>query len=588
MHMNKLLVTFFAGALAASAMAQDCEEHSLGTPLGNAVFDNVYGIQPIGFAFPFAGATYTDIHVTTKGVCYLSNAGTPVPPAGADFTPTVAELLAGSPALCPMWTDMGPIATLGSEVYINSSANRCTVTWYDVVCYNTTAPTFSVQMQIFPTGEIKYFYSANATNISTWTGPPAGFTCIVGASPGGGAAQPAPVDFSTGSVSSSIDTIYEEFAASGSLDLGGTIVHMAATAPGWVALPGSSAGCGTVADYGQGCLDSRDTFYEVWPMASFDLQNTTITMLRTGTSYLVLDAIPGTFVPPTAAAQNVAAGLLDGEQGFTLSVPMPVAGGTTTTLQVCTKGYVATAAGNGIDWSPTAAEFVAFPQTTFGCWHDYDQTLAGSGVITFEEIGGVAYVTWNGVYSLGTSAPNTFQFQFELATGTVTLVMGSFAGAAAGGSIVVGYSAGLSTSDPGSSDLSATLPTNFTINDVAKTPLKLTTNSAPFLGNSSFAFEVSNVPSLVPLAFLFLGDSQIPAPGVDLTFLGMAGCQAYTNANLGSATLSVSAGTATQVLPIPNNPSLTGLSFAAQALAFSLDTQLNLISSNGTFATIGL
>lgn len=390
------LVALALGAFLAPAMAQDCLSTPYGTSLGVVSFDYEYPIQSIGFAFPFGGSTYTDIHITTKGMCYLSNAGIPVS-SGPDYSPTVAELLSGPPRLCPMWTDMGADVSVGSDVFLDSSPTRCVVTWSDCVSFGTSGPKFTVQMQLFPGGEMKFFYSSSATNGSTWTSTPPGYTCYVGASPGGGATQPTPVDYSSGAVISPLATIYEEWPVANTFDLAGAVYVLTPTSPGWVAVPGGTVGCATAVDYGQGCGERADSFYELQSMGSFDLQNSTVTWLRTGTGYVVFGGVPGTIVPPTAAAQTVATGQLDGEQGFALSTPMPVPGGTTSLLQVCTKGYIGTAAGNPIDYTPDGAQLVAFPATTFACWHDYNQTAAGSGIITFEEIGGIAYATWNGV-----------------------------------------------------------------------------------------------------------------------------------------------------------------------------------------------
>ena len=122
----------------------------------------------------------------------------------------------------------------------------------------------------------------------------------------------------------------------------------------------AGSGGGTIATnttLGAGCGQVNGSFFEAFAnTAAVDLSNLTLTWLNTGTGYTVVNSIAGTFVPPSAAAVNIAPGLLDGEQAVTLSGPMPVLGGTTSTLQVCTKGYVAAAPGNGIDFTPTGPD----------------------------------------------------------------------------------------------------------------------------------------------------------------------------------------------------------------------------------------
>lgn len=86
----------------------------------------------------------------------------------------------------------------------------------------------------------------------------------------------------------------------------------------------------------------------------------------------------------------------------------------------------------------------------------------------------------------------------------------------------------------------------------------------------------------MPLAFLFLGDAQIPPPGVDLTFLGMAGCFAHTSLDIGVfAGGPVSGGTSVFPLPIPASSALAGFGFASQGVSFSLTTAFGLATSNG-------
>jgi hypothetical protein len=91
---------------------------------------------------------------------------------------------------------------------------------------------------------------------------------------------------------------------------------------------------------------------------------------------------------------------------------------------------------------------------------------------------------------------------------------------------------------------------------------------------------------LLPFAFVVLGTAPV-TPGVDLTFLGMPGCFNHTTADIASATLPAAGNAANLTLPIPANTALAGLSFAAQAAAFSLATPLNLITSNGTITNVG-
>lgn len=356
-------------ALAAFAPAQ-CFDLDFGTNLGVGP-DVVFPIQPIGFAFPLAGTSYTHIHVSDKCYAYLSNNGTPAP-GGADFSATAAELASGSPRVCPLWADIQAQAANNSAVYLRSTATELTVTWKNVRCYSSTSGIFDVQMKLFATGEIKFFYGPGATNQSVATSP-TWQVGIVGVSPGLGATLPTSLDLSAGTTTTD-NTLFEEFTVGGTFDMPNDGLHLIPTNPGWVAVPlGTPTNCASVSNYGTGC------------------------------------------------------------------------------------------------GSPALA---------------------------------------------------------------------------------------------------------------------MTTTGGPALGSTTFTFRISNVPAAVPVSVLFFGD-LIANPGVDLTFLGMAGCNAYSNGNLLSVPLPATSGQSSVPLPIPNQLSLIGVTMSTQAVTFSTTTAAGLIASNGTQFTVG-
>lgn len=111
--------------------------------------------------------------------------------------------------------------------------------------------------------------------------------------------------------------------------------------------------------------------------------------------------------------------------------------------------------------------------------------------------------------------------------------------------------------------------------------LTLAANGVPALGNVLFEIVASNVPVVSPLAFFAFGSSTVN-PGTDLTGIGMTGCASYTSFDIGLFGPSVViGGTANFPLPIPNDPALTGLALASQAVSFSIANPANLASSNG-------
>lgn len=574
-------------SLVASSAAAQCFDTAFGTPLGvpGSLFgDVVFPQQSIGFAFPLGGATYTDIHVCDKGYVYLSNAGVPAP-GGADFDASGADLVSGSPRVCALWSDIQVLSSNNGQVYLKSSPTTCTITWENAQCYQATSGVFSMQMELSVSGQVKVLFGPGTTNNSnamqpTWQ------VGIAGLSPGMGATLPAASDLSAGGASTD-NTVFEEWTTPNTFDIANNGLLFIPTSPtGYTFVPlGSPVNCASTSVFGTGCVQSNDSVYEEWT-SGFDLNNTTITWLRSPSGYLVFNSIPGTFVPPSGAAINIAAGQLDGSQTVALTGAMPIPGGTTSSLGITTKGTIEfTANPPTIDFTPSPAELLANPNTTVGLWHDYDQTSPGSGLIQYEQVGNIAYATWNGVHSFSSTTPSTFQFQFDVATGNITLVINTMGGFAAPDSGVLGFSVGGPSNDPGATDFSAITGT-VEVADFGSTGVKLTTNSAPAFGNAGFAFVVSDIPNLVPVGIQFFGTASVN-PGLDLTFLGMAGCFAYTNANLGSVTFPIVSGVGTIGLPIPSNPALLGVVLSSQSAVFTTATAFGLATSNGVEITVG-
>ncbi|MGE5175287.1 MAG: S8 family serine peptidase [Hyphomicrobiales bacterium] len=115
---------------------------------------------PIGFDFPFYGATFTDVRVCTNGWLSFSDGATsydnqPLPNSGAP-----ANLVA------PMWDDLDFAAT--GHVYTYNDGARFIVAWVDVNHYQTGGP-YTFEAILYPNGEIRYQYLSlgSPTNSAT-------------------------------------------------------------------------------------------------------------------------------------------------------------------------------------------------------------------------------------------------------------------------------------------------------------------------------------------------------------------------------------------------------------------------------------
>lgn len=338
--------------------------------------------------------------------------------------------------------------------------------------------------------------------------------------------------------------------------------------------------------YGTGCGATFTSIYQSFATpaaAATALSNTAFTMTRTASGYAVTNR-NATVVPPTGNATTLVLAD-DDETSVALSTPLPLTSGATSTLWVCSNGFVSTAPGNGTPYVLDALGLLNAPTTAWRSFHDYDPSIPGSGPVQFEEISGVAYVTWNGVWEWGSTSnagANTVQFQFDLATGDVTLVFGTLS--ALLDSHLVGYSPGGASADPESTDLATQLPRQLTATDTQ--PLSLTASRRPVLG-SFVTYTVGNIPpnALLSAHMMSLGGVD---PGIDLTGIGLPGCRQYVDLGIAATTLLFGSPTASRSFAVPTSPSFAGLPLDTQAA--SLVPGLNPLGaslSNAVLSTIG-
>lgn len=329
---------------------------------------------------------------------------------------------------------------------------------------------------------------------------------------------------------------------------------------------------------GQGCYDVSRSFYEVFvPPTTFDLVGRSLQAIPNSGGYVFVPG--GTFVPPSANAQSL--GLADdAETAVTLSTSFPYAGGSTGTLTVCSNGYVSMASGNGTGYQPDPALWLQSSSPRFGQVHDFNPAVPGSGQVLFEEIAGIAYVTWNGVYDFGvtgTSSGNTFQLQFDTSNGVVTYVWVAITGM--GNGHLVGHAAAGASRDLGSFDISAGLAGTWSTNALDLYSPLHTASARPQLG-AVLALDTSRIDATSFAGATVLGLTGFPA-GLPLDVIGMPQCRAYASPDVLLTFLPIG-GLATQAFPIPSTPSLAGTVLFSQA--FTLTPVVNVfggMTSNG-------
>lgn len=331
--------------------------------------------------------------------------------------------------------------------------------------------------------------------------------------------------------------------------------------------------------FGQGCYRTSRSFYENFPAGALDLANSAFTLINQGNSYVALPF--GAYVAPTAAATNLALGD-DTLTTVTLPGTMPYPGGVTTLLEVCSNGFVSAATGNGTPYLPNVGAWINSVAPRWGGWHDYNPGAVGSGAVLSEQVGNIVFITWNGVYDYLGTTPNTWQMQFDTASGNVTFAWQGMSGG--GNGHLVGFAAGGPSNDLGSLDISAQLPSSFSTSAADTNPLALS-SGRPVI-NTTFALTTTNIPAASAFAFTILSFTQLN-PAQELTAFGMPGCYQHVGFDSVNPALA-SAGSASLNVSVPNNPSLVNVVLTSQSIAFAPGVNvLGALSSNGIRLTLG-
>ncbi len=331
---------------------------------------------------------------------------------------------------------------------------------------------------------------------------------------------------------------------------------------------------------GGSCGDCTSVLYEMFATAaSFDLSNRSMTHALNGGTYTIGDT-GALFVPP--AGTNLALGD-DSEVVVPLPFTLPYPGGSTTQLRVCSNGFISPAGSNGTGFTPSAAGLLGGQPRWAAAWHDFNPGMASSGPVVLDSGPSEVRITWNGVNNFSGVGQSTFQYRFQ-PNGTVHIVWQAMS--PAGNAYCVGWSPGAVSPDPGSTDLSATLAVPMTLCATPFHGIALDASARPVLG-TTIQWQTTGIPPGTAFGALLRSLTQA-VPPVDLTAIGMPGCEAHVVAPV--ATLFLAPGTSVQFPEtIPNNPSLIGVVLVGQALVYSPPlTPLGFVASNGMLLTLGL
>ncbi len=342
--------------------------------------------------------------------------------------------------------------------------------------------------------------------------------------------------------------------------------------------------CAESEKYGAGCYTVLGSAAQEWTdstpggpanASSIALTGKALQFLPVGSGYLMLPATTA-FVPPTIAAIALPA-TDDGEATVPLTVPLNYSGGSTNTLFVHSNGIVSVGSNNtmpgGLNYVPEIATMLQATNTAWYSWKDYNPAEVGSGLIVYEEVGTTMYITFNGVesYPAPLLNPSTFQFQIDELTGAVTIVWQTMEAAGGtgflqGSDLIVGYSPGGASPNPGQFNITTLASLSLTYPEAF--PLTLNTSSKPLIG-TTVNLDTTNETGF-NLGINFVSVVQVPAPGLDLTFLGLPGCAALLDINAGVGNVISNLGlpglSMSVAFPLPNNPAFAGLAVFSQSV----------------------
>jgi hypothetical protein len=327
--------------------------------------------------------------------------------------------------------------------------------------------------------------------------------------------------------------------------------------------------------FGTGCGAASNAFYELFPFGEFDLANTGFRLLPQNGGYL---ALPGaTWInPPLIPIFLVLSD--ESEQAVPIVGSFPFPGGSTSTLWVCSNGYVSVGGGNPISTFVSGGDWIDSPVRRYGMWADL---TPATSTVKLHYSGNLVCVTWDNVTIAGATGTVRFQLQFDRTTGSVGYV---FQNVPAAGSYLVGCAGPGPNVNLGSRDLSATLPAGFTFGQGNRAPLQLRTSKPAF--GSTLTWTTSQFAAASGLGAQILSPTRVN-PGVSLDFFGMPGCHVFVGLDV-IIPLIPTAGQATYTMPIANDPALAGAQVSGQSIAFLPGfNPAGIVSSNGVTVTVG-
>lgn len=578
-HTALLTTTLTLAALAGPLRAQSalpCYDADFGTLLGSAD-DTVFPAVALATPFPAFATVWQHVEISSNGFVWLGNAGNIDSGCCAG---TGTGLAAGAARICAFWTDLVTDGVNGSGVYHASRPGREVITWANA--FESYDPTirFTVQLQLSGSGDFTVWFHPSTANVQ-----PA-HTAVCGVSPGNTAAPPS-IDLSVAMPynSGASPTLYEQWAV-GTFDLAQSAVEFLPNATGGWAVQARTCPfvAGSWTTYGPSCPPasgiSGASFYELFTGASLDLDNHEFELIPVGNIGYVVQATTGSFF-------NGYSGVVPMQDDEVVDRILPFAfanpGGICTTAGFCSNGYVwLDNFNNGAPAAPYVPAFLSDGPRIAAMWTDIDLTAFGTAY--FDATPTTAYFTWvNAADFSNPSLRSTFQIQL-FSDGRIKLCYQQL-NVGANRPVLAGYGLGGATWDPGSIDLTASVPFQ---SGAGVLPVTLDWIGVPPVLGQPFPLQAGNLGPHAALGLLVLGLTQFN-PGLPLTALGMPNCFAHTSLDVTLAFVPTGSTTPAPVLVFPANAAFAGFTLYAQLAVLDAGiTPFDLATSNGGAIRLGL
>lgn len=357
--------------------------------------------------------------------------------------------------------------------------------------------------------------------------------------------------------------------------------------------------------YDKGCYAYYRSFYQLFPnpvglnlgitggvpnpVTAFKL---VLNQTRAGYDVIVTNTpvAPPTSPPITLAGPDLtfSAAALFPNQQLPFGIPHPLAGGMgfANDLNVSTEGYIVPApASIPNDGTPTTGELLgALAPRWAAHWKNMNPAASGSSMhVEYDAIAGELLVTWNNVADAAATTTSTFQVAFSF-NGDVEYRYGAMSQNGGGTyPIVIGWSEGNGSLDPGNIEIATALP--LSTYNVDNPPLTLGLGQRPRLG-SNLVLDTSRIPTGTGAGVIALGFTQI-TPGLDLGMIGAPNCRMAAVYDA-TVTVGITGSTHQLVLGIPNIPALNGGLLFGQSVTVSPGfNALGVITSNGVRIFLG-